>query len=838
MKKRIYQSTFHLIMLVVIFSMSSMPCFAAKKEPPSTETPGVVASMRQGPMKNIDTLIFASRSLAGNLHYYENYGRGYSAKDYRYGMKYKEYDPGHSTLSLLDIPSGKVTHLVEDPGGGLRDPIVNYDAEKILFSWRKSGTHHYHLYEINIDGSGLRQLTDGEFDDVEPTYLPSGQIVFISSRGNRRVPCWSSQVGLLYRCEADGSGIVRISAGVEHENTPWVLSDGTLLYTRWEYVDRSEIDYHHLWTANPDGTRHMTYYGNMVFKNPVIAYLDAKPIPGTGKVVSSFVFHNTPEHAGHIMIIDPQGGPDDLDMEKRISPNAPPPIGESSPYKKPELWRDPYPMSEDCFLVASQKTIYVMNGKGEYEKLYALEGGNKRFWIHEPRPVIKRQREPVIPETINLDQKTGRLILSDINIGRRMDGIKKGEIKELLVMEELPKPVSHSVDPDLTSLESTFILHRILGTVPVEPDGSAYMELPANRALFFVALDENKRAVKRMMSFVSLMPGETTGCVGCHENRTVAPPAMDVAMVPALEKRSATIEPLKDVPDIIDYVRDVQPIRDKNCVKCHNYEKYAGKLSLTGDRSPSFTHSYLNIAWAGLVSHGDQGRGNRAPYSIGAVDSKLYQMINKPHHGVELSGKDKKTIWAWIESSVAWAGTYGALGSYQPRVKAPKNILRDRCSSCHKPGELHQRWQTGRNRLMDRWYNISRPEKSLALLAPLSKEAGGLGLCQQREAKQLERDKSAPPAVVFKSKDDPAYLALLKAIEDGADMAKRVPAYYEKAYKAPRAYVDEMQRFGVLPENVDPQSIDLFKTDEKYYSIFEDARFDVQKNVKFPEGEK
>ncbi len=836
MRSEIMKNKPSLLLCMIIFILGSAPCFSAKNDPPSSETPGVVAAMRQGPMKNIDTLVFASRSLAGNLHYYENYGRGYGNNDYRYGMKFKDYDPGHSTLSLLDIPSGKVTHLVEDPGGGLRDPIVHYDAEKILFSWRKSGTHHYHLYEINIDGSGLRQLTDGEFDDVEPTYLPNGKIVFIASRGNRRVPCWSSQVGLLHRCDADGSNIIRISAGVEHENTPWVQPDGSLLYTRWEYVDRNEIDYHHLWSANPDGTRHMTFYGNMVFSKPVIAYLDAKPIPGTGKVVMSYVFHNTAEHAGHITVIDPQAGPDDLDMEKRISPNAPPSIGKSFKYNA-ELWRDPYPISEDCFLVASQKTIYVMNGKGEYEKLYALESGNERFWIHEPRPVIKREREPVIPETINLDQKTGRLILSDINIGRRMDGIKEGEIKELLVMEELPKPVSHDVDPDLTSLESTFILHRILGTVPVEPDGSAYMELPAKRALFFVALDENKRAVKRMMSFVSLMPGEATGCVGCHENRTIAPPAMDVSMVPALEKLPVTIKPLKDVPDIIDYVRDVQPIWDKSCVSCHNYEKYAGKLSLTGDRSASFTHSYLNIQWAYLVSHGAQGPGNKAPYSIGAVASKLYQTIDKPHHGVELSERDKKVVWAWIESSVAWAGTYGALGSYQPRVKAPKNILRDRCSSCHKPGELNQRWQTGRNRLMDRWYNLSRPEKSLALLAPLSKEAGGLGLCQQREAKQLERDKTAPPEVVFKSKDDPAYHAILKAVEDAADVATRVPAYYQEAYKAPRAYIDEMQRFGVLPENVDPQSIDLFKTDEKYYSIFEDARFEMQQNKMSSEGD-
>ncbi|MFW6303591.1 MAG: hypothetical protein ACOC2L_03125, partial [Candidatus Sumerlaeota bacterium] len=338
-------------------------------------------------------------------------------------------------------------------------------------------------------------------------------------------------------------------------------------------------------------------------------------------------------------------------------------------------------------------------------------------------------------------------------------------------------------------------------------------------------------------SFVSLVPGETTSCIGCHENRTMAPPKMDVAMVPALKKGPAQLEPLEGVPEIIDYVRDVQPIWDKNCVKCHNYEKYAGKLSLTGDRSPSFTHSYLNIEWAGLVSHGAQGAGNKAPYSIGAVESKLYQTIDKPHHGVGLSETEKKIVWAWIESSVGWAGTYGVLGTWNPRVKVPEKVMKERCGDCHKPGELHQRWRTGRNRLMDRRFNLSHPEKSLALLAPLSKEAGGLGLCQQREAKQFSEEQ-AGPAKVFTTKDDPGYQALLEAIKPGADTATRLPAYYQDGFKPNRSYIDEMQRFGVLPQDADPAKIDLHKTDEKYYSIFEDARFEVQQNVKFTEGEK
>ena len=105
-------------------------------------------------------------------------------------------------------------------------------------------------------GTGLRQLTDGPWDDIEPSYLPDGSIVFASSRCQRWVNCWLTQVAILCRSDVDGRNLQPLSSNNEHDNTPWPLPDGRILYTRWEYVDRSQVDYHLLWVVNPDGTGH------------------------------------------------------------------------------------------------------------------------------------------------------------------------------------------------------------------------------------------------------------------------------------------------------------------------------------------------------------------------------------------------------------------------------------------------------------------------------------------------------------------------------------------------------------------------------------------------------
>ncbi|MBC8872034.1 MAG: hypothetical protein H8E44_21600, partial [Planctomycetes bacterium] len=283
---------------------------------------------------DFEEIVFAQR-VSGRDHWYGNFGHYCDDSHYTDGALIKRdgkrFAFGEGTrLCRLNLRIGDLKVLLDDPLGGIRDPNVHYDGNKILFSYRRGGTEAYHLYEIDADGSDLRQLTDGPDNDIEPIYLPDGGIMFCSSRCHRFVPCWRTQVAVLYRCDGDGRNVRMVSNNAEQENTPWMLPDGRVLFMRWEYVDRNQLTFHHLWTVNPDGTGLMVYFGN---QDPLdrAALLDAKPIPGTDKTVVSFSpGHGRSEHLGYISIIDPSRGPDASDRLRHISKRS---------------LRDPYPLA-------------------------------------------------------------------------------------------------------------------------------------------------------------------------------------------------------------------------------------------------------------------------------------------------------------------------------------------------------------------------------------------------------------------------------------------------------------------------------------------------------------
>ncbi len=286
---------------LLVCALSTPSARAAEKVfgDPEEVTSGLLQEKLRGPLGDVDEVVFAVHSGTG-WHWYETFG--YVCQQ----PNRKKYARG-GQLCRLNLRTGEVKVILDDPGGSVRDPCVHYSGERILISYRPGGDENYHLYEINPDGSGLRQLTSAPRDDIEPVYLPDGGIMFCSSRSNRWVPCFTTQVATLYRCDGEGSNIRQISSNVEHDNTPWVLPDGRVLYTRWEYVRRGVMSFHHLWTINPDGTGQMTYYGNM---HPATLMIDAKPIPGSDRLVSIFSpWHGGPEHNGTVTVVNPDRGP-------------------------------------------------------------------------------------------------------------------------------------------------------------------------------------------------------------------------------------------------------------------------------------------------------------------------------------------------------------------------------------------------------------------------------------------------------------------------------------------------------------------------------------------------
>ncbi len=630
---------------------------------------------------DVQQIIFATRPFGPDGHYYANFGY------YCFDPNQKAYSQGGGGLCRLDVRNGQITDLIDDPEGGVRDPHLCHDGQRIVFAYRKGGSEHYHLYEINVDGTGLRQLTDGPYDDIEPTCLPGGDIVFCSSRCNRWVMCWKTPVAILYRCDPDGENIRMLSSNAVTENTPAVLNDGRLLYTRWEYVDRSQLCYHHLWTVNPDGTGQMAFYGNMhpngkpynlagqngntVYYQNVpgaVAILDAKPIPGTRDVLAIFSpGHGRQSHQGFVTIIAPGGGPDREPSARRIHPDG--------------AWRDPTAVSQDVFLVARRREMHLMDRNGRTRLLYQLEDARPQMMLHEPIPVRRRDPAPAVPPRKESSEATGQLVLADVTVGRNMAGVKPGEIKRLLVMEQLPGPFHNSPGFDGISLWGSFTLTRILGTVPVEPDGSANFEVPAMRSLLFVALDKDNLSVKKMQSFVTVQPGEVTGCVGCHESRTTAPRNPGHATLMALQRQVSQIQPIAGAPEIVDFRRHVQPILDRHCVSCHGPERAEGGLRLGGGRGvPSHgagrvLTSYVSLVrQLGEVVDGRNAHGNRAPRTIGSGGSQLISRIDGRHYDVKISPAEAQIIRLWLDSGATANGTYAVMDGGTPERPSPNYV--------------------------------------------------------------------------------------------------------------------------------------------------------------------
>ena len=771
---------------------------------------------------HVEDVVFAVRQPGRDGHWYANFGY-YCDGPHRpvYGAAGK--------LCRLHLSTGSVTNLIDDPRGAVRDPVVHYDASKILFSYRKGEGDRFHLYEIGIDGGNLRQLTDGDCDDIEPCYLPDDRIVFVSSRCNRWVNCWTTQVATLHRCDADGKNIRAISANVEHDNTPWPLADGRVLYQRWEYIDRSQVDYHHLWTANPDGTGQMVYYGN---QHPGTVMIDAKPIPGSNKVIAVFSpGHGQREHEGSLAVLDVRSGPDAAAAVRTIASGG--------------NYRDPWALSEDLFLAAQAGRLVLLDGVGKTTEVYRLspEDAARGAECHEPRPIVRRPREAIIPDRSQPGRDTATVVLMDVYNGRSMAGVRRGEIKKLLVLESLPKPINFTGGMDPITYGGSFTLERVLGAVPVAADGSAVMELPALRSLFFIALDENDLAVKRMQSFVNLQPGETTGCVGCHEQRTHT--ASLPSAVWAARHKPRPPEPIADCPDVLDFPRDIQPILDRLCVDCHGYDKtarggpYAGRVALAGDRGPMFSHAYFTLTVRRLFSDNrNQAKSNYPPRALGSAASRILTMLDGSHHGVRADERQKKVLRLWIDVGAPYPGTYaalgnGAIGGYRfnaqvetderwPTTIAGAAVIERRCAACHQgtrvlPKSLSDerdisfwRFDLDDPRLpLSRHivFNLSRPEKSLMLLAPLSADAGGLGLCR-------DGDKPAP---VFASTANPDYKALLAMATAGRDRLEAIKRFDMPGFRPLPEYLREMKRYGVLPAEPDAAALDPYQLDRRYW---------------------
>ena len=807
-----------------LYNTDERPVVSSKR-PPAPSVAELREKLFAGEYGKFDEIVFATRTHRRE-HWYANFGY------YCYGSSYNILNR-QGRLVAYNIRTQSFRIILEDIAGSVRDPCVHYDGKQIVFSYRPGDSERYHLFTINSDGTGLKQLTFGEYDDIEPAWLPDGDIIFVSARARRWVNCWLTQVATIYRMKPDGSDIRMLSANIEHDNTPWPLPDGRIAYMRWEYVDRRQVTFHHLWTMNPDGTQHQILQGNTYAGS---VYIDAKPIPGSDDIVlTDSPGHGSTEHGGFLSILSSKSGPDNRSNIRHVS-NV--------------RCFDPWAFSPELFMATDGDEVFLMNRRGKKETLFHLpreftvfegasDGGSR---ISEPRPLMPHARERILADRTDLKSKTGEFYLENVMISRSMDGVKPGTVKKLMVMESLPKPINYTGGMDPLTYGGSFTLTRQLGTVPVEDDGSAYFKVPALRSLFFIALDAEGRAIKRMQSFTQVMPGERQGCVGCHEKKTENTVRRAATVSKALSRGPSEIDASGLVFDVPDFPRDVQPVLDRSCVRCHNPDKRCGNVDLSGDHGPMFSMAYYCLVAHNQVLDGrNDSKSDWPPYARGSGGSPLMAKISGKHHGATVTPADRKVIMQWLDTSAPYPGTYaalgcGSIGGYMQNKQMINNdrarratvaaqcVIARRCDSCHKgamrlPHTLSDEngisfwtpnWNDPRLRKWHRHllFNLSRPEKSLFLKAPLAKEAGGFGMGKDGKA-------------VFKSTDDPDYQAILAMIQDGKNVLEKVKRFDMKGFRPPNPYLREMKRYGVLPASfdLDKDPVDPYALDRAYWAL-------------------
>lgn len=588
----------------------------------------------------------------------------------------EKFDPG-SAIRIYDVNSGKTRTVIETQEGVVRDPEVSFDGKKIIFSMRKNREDFYHIYEINADGSGLHQLTFAEgVSDIDPLYLPDGGIAFTSTRQPKYCMCNRHIMGNLFRMEADGANITQIGVSTLFEGHSSLLSDGRILYDRWEYVDRNFGDAQGLWVVNPDGTKHAIYYGNNTASPGGV--IDGRQIPNTDLVVCIFTScHERPW--GAMAIIDRKKGVDNAEALVAIWPKESAKLvgnGNLDSFKSiGAFYEDPYPVDENHFLVSrtiwlkksgsniadSKSGIYLVWKDGTEEII--LEGTKSLF---DPIIVAPRPKPHVLPMTRNFTDRDGQFYVENVYEGTHMAGVKPGSVKYLRVVESPEKRTwtkrgwygegEQAPGVNWHSFENK----QILGEVEVEADGSASFFVPAGKHVYFQLLDKDKKMIQSMRSGVSLMPGEINGCIGCHDDRLNAVP-MKGKRSAALSRKPDQLTPwMNRKPHKFSFLEEVQPILNKHCLKCHDFDKNnREKLVLAGDKNPFFNAAYINLYVSKAVKLvGGGPAAIQQAYSWGSHASKLTRIVDSNHKGIRLSQKEKETLYTWMDLNGVYYPVY------------------------------------------------------------------------------------------------------------------------------------------------------------------------------------
>jgi hypothetical protein len=652
------------------------------------------------------------------------------------------FQPGGG-LCVYSPKTGALKKIVDAGKGMIIDADLHWNGKEIVFSWKRKGRfgfvdyagsvpedisicknpdENYQIYTVNIDGSNLRRITNAPYNNLNACWLPDGGIAFISDRKPAYAYCFVTTSPVLYRMDRDGKNAKRLSANYLMDFTPSVLNDGRIIFTRWEYVDRTACPIQSLWAINPDGTNLSGY-----FKNRMIApgtFMDANAIPNSPKIFALATNHNG-ACVGGIVQISQGRGPNSREGVLNVTPevdifNAAWNSGWSwgngltGPYEKP------FALDEFTYLVTKSGDVQIRTTDGSratllQAKTAVLSGGKKvRFGYYNAQPVREYPVPPIIPSS-TLNEKIvlpedGRVsgnwavvTVQDVYHGLEPE-VKRGEIKRIAVVQELEK-ATHSPYQirkkeggllaisafghqfPLVSCGATYAAKQVWGFADVNPDGSATFKVPSEVPLYFMALDAEGRAVQRMRTFTHLMPGEIQGCVGCHIDRNTQTPTHANRLTAQKAVPQELKKPAWGVKGF-SYREVVQPVWDKHCMECHNPRQKSGGVDLSGDYTDFFCVSYEHLARKGTI-----GETNWLAHGV-TRDSRA-------------EGVNPYTSWIWTINGAEW----NTLEVSPKRWGSPASLLTKILRSGHpdKNGKPRINVPQSERELVYAWIDLNVP---------------------------------------------------------------------------------------------------------------------------------
>ena len=553
-----------------------------------------------------------------------------------------------------------------DNTSSIADLKLHWDGDRAMFTQTMSD-NRWNVFEVKLNNGDCKKLIDNPEPDLEfydGTYLPDGRIIANSNIGYQGVPCvnGSDPVGNMVLYTPQSKNLRRLTFDQDANWNPVIMNNGRVMYTRWEYTDLTHYYTRIVMNMNPDGTEQKALYGSgSMFPNSTF---DVQPLPGYASAFVGIISgHHGVARSGRLILFDPaKARKGAAGMLQEIPHRNRPIVEEVKDRLVDGVWPQfikPSPLNDTYFLVAAKLDkndlwgIYLVDKFDNVTCLHKMEGEG----YISPIAVRKTVTPPAIPDRVKLDDKQATVFIQDIYEGEGLKGIPRGTVKSLRLHAYEYAYVQTQSDHNWHGIQSGWDIKRMLGTVPVEEDGSVIFKIPANTPVSIQPLDKDGVAVQWMRSWLTGQPGEIVSCVGCHEdqNQIVIP-----KRVIASQKAPHALTPPEGGPRSFTFDLEVQPILDRACIACHNGEGKAFDLRGGKKDNRGYGTSYLNLH---PYVHRQGGEGDMVvlyPYEYHPNTSELVRLLKKGHYNVQLTDAEWRKIYNWIDYNAPDKGYFNA----------------------------------------------------------------------------------------------------------------------------------------------------------------------------------